>query len=102
RFGVAFLALREDGCLLLRQRPEMGLLARMMEVPTTEWLEDPRVVVDALQAAPVRADWWQVPGHVIHTFTHFRLELLVYRAVTPHDSPLTFWADPARCRWVPR
>ncbi len=102
RFGVAFLTLREDGCVLLRQRHETGLLARMMEVPSTEWLEDPRVVTDALRAVPVRADWWQVPGQVVHTFTHFRLELQVYRAVTPSDSALTFWADAARCRWVPR
>lgn len=102
RFGVAFLALREDGCLLLRKRPETGLLARMMEVPTTDWLEDPRVVTEALRAAPVRADWWQVPGQVVHTFTHFRLELLVYRAVAPADSALTFWADAGRCCWVAR
>ncbi len=102
RFGAAFLALREDGCVLLRQRPETGLLARMMEVPTTDWLEDPRVVTEALQGAPVRADWWQVPGQVVHVFTHFRLELLVYRAVTSADSALTFWADAGRCRWVPR
>lgn len=102
RFGVAFLALREDGCLLLRRRPDAGLLARMMEVPSTEWLEDPRVVTEALRTAPVRADWWQVPGQVVHTFTHFRLELLVYRAVPPADTELTFWADAARCRWVPR
>ena len=102
RFGVGFLALREDGCVLLRQRPESGLLARMMEVPSTDWLEDPRVVMEALRGAPVRADWWQVPGQVVHTFTHFRLELIVYRAVVSADSALTFWADASRCRWVPR
>jgi A/G-specific adenine glycosylase len=39
---------------------------------------------------------------VAHTFTHFRLELIVYRAVVPNEVPLTFWADPQRCRWVPR
>ena len=102
RFGVAFLALREDGCVLLRRRPEAGLLARMMEVPTTEWLDDPRVVTEALRGTPLRADWWQVPGQVVHTFTHFRLELIVFRAVVPADSALTFWADASRCRWVPR
>ncbi len=102
RFGVAFVALREDGHLLLRQRQETGLLARMMEVPSTDWIEDGRVVKDALQATPVRADWWQVPGQVVHVFTHFRLELIVYRAIVPADSALTFWADSARCRWVPR
>ena len=102
RHGVAFLTLREDGYVLLRQRPETGLLARMMEVPSTEWLEDARTVSDAMQAAPIHADWWQVPGQVVHVFTHFRLELSVYRAVVPADSALTFWADAARCRWVPR
>lgn len=35
-------------------------------------------------------------------FTHFRLELMVYRPVVPLDAPLTFWADGPRCRWVPR
>jgi A/G-specific adenine glycosylase len=43
-----------------------------------------------------------VPGTVSHTFTHFRLELLIYRAVVPLETPLTFWADPQRCRWVAR
>jgi A/G-specific adenine glycosylase len=102
RYGVAFLTLREDGYVLLRKRPETGLLARMMEVPSTEWLDDVRPGSEALQAQPVRADWWLVPGSVSHTFTHFRLELLVYRAVVPSESSLTFWADAARCSWIAR
>ena len=48
------------------------------------------------------ADWWAVPGIVAHTFTHFRLETLVYRAIVPADATLTFWADPGRCQWVAR
>ncbi|MFK5073753.1 NUDIX domain-containing protein, partial [Klebsiella pneumoniae] len=43
-----------------------------------------------------------VPGSVVHVFTHFRLEALVYRAIVPVESTLTFWADPQRCQWVPR
>jgi A/G-specific adenine glycosylase len=27
---------------------------------------------------------------------------MIYRAVVPIDAPLTFWADPHRCRWVQR
>jgi len=50
----------------------------------------------------LRADWWAVPGTVTHTFTHFRLELVVYRALVPADATLTFWAEPERCRWVKR
>src|SRR5262249_27021783 len=56
----------------------------------------------ALRAAPVHGQWWAVPGTVTHTFTHFRLELMVYRAVVPIDTPLTFWADPQHCRWLAR
>ena len=102
RVGLAFLALREDAHLLLRRRPEAGLLGGMLELPSTDWADTLPPVKEALRAAPVRADWWAVPGSVVHTFTHFRLEMLVYRAIVPADAALTFWADPGRCRWVPR
>ena len=49
-----------------------------------------------------RGDWWPVLGLVTHTFTHFKLELLVYRAVVPVNSSLNLWAEPKRCRWVKR
>jgi A/G-specific adenine glycosylase len=102
RLGIAFVALREDGSVLLRRRPEAGLLGGMLEVPSTEWAETLPPLEDALRAAPVRGDWWVAPGVVAHTFTHFRLEALVYRAIVPADAALTFWADPARCQWVAR
>jgi A/G-specific adenine glycosylase len=102
RSGFAFLALREDGAILLRRRPETGLLGGMMEVPSTEWGEILPQARDVIRSAPVRADWWTVPGTVGHTFTHFTLDVVVLRAVVPVDVSLTFWADAARCRWVPR
>jgi A/G-specific adenine glycosylase len=102
RRGVAFLALREDSHVLLRKRVEAGLLAGMMEVPTTEWSEDWVGADEALRLTPVRADWWPVPGMVSHTFTHFHLELLVYRALVPASSHLNLWAAPERCKWVAR
>jgi A/G-specific adenine glycosylase len=102
RVGLAFLALREDGHVLLRRRPEAGLLGGMLEVPSTEWADTLPPVAEALRGAPVRAEWWQVPGVVAHTFTHFRLETLVYRAIVPANVSLTFWADPQRCQWLAR
>ena len=102
RVGLAFLALREDAHVLLRRRPEAGLLGGMFEVPSTEWAETLPPLKEVLRIAPVRADWWAVPGIVAHTFTHFRLETLVYRAIVSADASLTFWADPQRCRWVAR
>jgi A/G-specific adenine glycosylase len=102
RVGLAFLALREDAHVLLRRRPEAGLLGGMLEVPSTEWAETLPPLREALRTAPVRTDWWAVPGIVTHTFTHFRLEMLVYRAIVSADASLTFWADPQHCRWVAR
>ena len=106
RQGVAFLALREDGRVLLRKRPEAGLLGGMLEVPSTPWTEHSplagKAIPDALAGAPVDGDWWAVPGQVVHVFTHFRLELVVYRAIVPEGAALTFWAEPDRCRWLPR
>lgn len=102
RSALAFVALREDGCLLLRRRPAAGLLGGMLEVPSTDWADTPPPVNEALRAAPVPGDWWAVPGAVMHTFTHFRLEAAVYRAIVSADAEPTFRADPARCLWVAR
>ena len=102
RYAIAFLALREDGRVLLRRRRDTGLLARMMEIPSTEWADDEPEIQAAMQGAPLKADWWPVPGLVVHTFTHFRLEIQVMRAVVPVEEPLTFWADQERCTWIPR
>lgn len=102
RYGTAFLALREDGHVLLRKRPEAGLLGGMLEIPSTEWGDDWLPLDQAIAAQPVKTDWWPVHGVVSHTFTHFRLELMVLRAIVPLDTSLTFWASPDRCRWVAR
>jgi len=79
RRGAAFVALRADSYLLVRQRPAKGLLGGMTEVPTTEWAKD-FDAEGALDAAPLKATWRRLPGVVAHTFTHFPLELTVYRA----------------------
>jgi A/G-specific adenine glycosylase len=102
RHGVAFVAMREDGYLLLRRRPDAGLLGGMMEVPSTDWGEEWISEDEALRMAPIGTRWWPVMGSVSHTFTHFRLELMVYRALVPLDASLDLWAEPERCRWVQR
>jgi A/G-specific adenine glycosylase len=102
RYGYAFLVQSEDGRVLLRQRPEAGLLGGMLEIPSTPWGGDLLSIKDALRSAPVSAEWWQVPGTVVHIFTHFRLELTICRAIVEDQTALTFWAEPERCRWVKR
>ena len=77
RFGVAFWTMRRDGAVLLRRRPEKGLLGGMMEVPSTEWRGTRWAEDEARTYAPVPARWRRVPDVVRHTFTHFHLELVV-------------------------
>jgi A/G-specific adenine glycosylase len=82
RRGAAFVAIRADGKLLTRQRPERGLLGGMTEVPTTEWTQD-FDSGNARAAAPLDAAWRKLAGAVTHTFTHFPLNLTVYVAHVP-------------------
>jgi A/G-specific adenine glycosylase len=77
RCGVAFWTLRHDGAILLRRRPDNGLLGGMMEIPSTPWRSQPWELGEAAVAAPVSTDWRVLPGLVRHAFTHFYLELTV-------------------------
>lgn len=93
RRGVAFWVERPDGAILLRRRPENGLLGGMMEIPSTEWTEG--TAPDPLAVAPVEAEWRALPGKVRHTFTHFHLELEILAGrAAPGESA------PAASRWV--
>ena len=96
RRGAAFVVTRGDE-LLVRTRPEKGLLGGMTEVPGSEWLagQDDK---SALSQAPVIkgvARWHRKSGVVTHVFTHFPLELVVYTASVP---PRT--RAPEGMRWV--
>ena len=102
RRGAAFVALRADGHLLVRTRPARGLLGGMTEVPTTEFVTDfdEGAALDAapgLGAGPgARATRWRrLPGAVTHVFTHFPLELVVFRAEAPGTA-----AAPDGMRWI--
>jgi A/G-specific adenine glycosylase len=96
RRGVAFWVAREDGAVLLRRRPEKGLLGGMMEVPSTQWSAK---VADAEAQAPLAAAWRKLPGKVEHTFTHFHLELTVWLAENVIDGALR---DDGDYRWTKR
>jgi A/G-specific adenine glycosylase len=102
RRGIAFLVQREDGAVLLRKRSEAGLLGSMMEVPSTAWSEELPSRREALKSAPLSAQWWPVAGQVVHIFTHFRLEIVVYRGLVSEDASVSLFAGPERCRWVKR
>ena len=76
------------GAVLLRRRPDKGLLGGMMEIPSTPWRAEPWPMEEAMAAAPLSARWRPVPGVVEHVFTHFSLELGVVtgRAAKNHKA----------------
>jgi len=79
RRGMAFVIVRKNGTgynVLLRRRPDKGLLGGMMEVPSTEWAGGESAVGNA----PNGSAGWKFAGMVKHTFTHFHLELDVVAA----------------------
>jgi A/G-specific adenine glycosylase len=94
RRAVAFWVLGPGGELLLRRRPEKGLLGGMMEVPSTPWNAEACSAAEARRAAPLEAAWRELPGQVRHTFTHFHFEVTVWAARSATAA--------AECgRWVP-
>jgi A/G-specific adenine glycosylase len=99
RRGIAFWLSNAKGEVLLRRRPERGLLGGMIEVPSSDWLEKPQSPSEALNAAPAEATWLKLPGKVRHTFTHFHLELEVvvgeYPKVKSSTTPKGVWCGSA-------
>ena len=87
RRGAAFWLTREDGAVLLRRRPEKGLLGGMMEIPSTPWREEPVLShAQACAQAPLSAvNWRALPGVVRHDFTHFQLELTILAGTLKGD-----------------
>ena len=96
RRGAAFVVTRGDE-LLVRTRPEKGLLGGMTEVPTSHWLatQDDKAALGQAPRLKDIARWHRKQGRVTHVFTHFPLELVVYTASIP-----TRARAPTGMRWV--
>jgi A/G-specific adenine glycosylase len=75
--AVAYWMTLSDGSVVLRRRPEEGLLGGMMEIPTNTWRAEPWASDEAKAIAPVKAQWRDLPGNVRHVFTHIDLRLTI-------------------------
>lgn len=103
RHGVAFIARRSDGALLLERRPASGLLGGTLGWPGSDWgpLEAPK----PWAAPPVEGSWRRLPAEALHTFTHFHLRLTVYcaEAIPAGEAPVRAAAlAPGERGFVPR
>jgi A/G-specific adenine glycosylase len=97
RRGAAFIVRRGDD-LLVRSRPEKGLLGGMTEVPGSDWLagQDDKAALEQAPSLNGISRWHRKVGVVTHVFTHFPLELVIYTAKVPART-----RAPAGMRWVP-
>lgn len=97
RRGAAFVVTRGDE-LLVRSRPEKGLLGGMTEVPGSDWLAGHEDAAAKQQAPDLKglSRWQRKVGVVTHVFTHFPLELVVYTAKAEART-----RTPEGMRWVP-
>jgi A/G-specific adenine glycosylase len=98
RRGAAFVLVRADNAILLRNRPPKGLLGGMAEVPTGNWtpqFNEAAALADAPRPQRATLRWRRVPGAVEHVFTHFPLRLTVYKASADNGTPA-----PDGMRWI--
>ena len=91
RRGVAYVARRSDGAVLLETRPDKGLLGGMLGWPGSDWAE-----ATPDHTPPCDGDWHDPGAQARHTFTHFHLILDIRIADVPIDTA------PARGQFVPR
>lgn len=84
RQAVAFWLQRGDGAVLMRRRPERGLLGGMLEIPSTPWRAEAWLSGEVAEHLPAELaelaelEWRAQTGRVGHTFTHFHLDVEVW------------------------
>ncbi|MGJ8527065.1 A/G-specific adenine glycosylase [Maritalea sp.] len=92
RVGHAFVVENAAEEIWLRQRPEKGLLAAMTEVPGSEWFKAEKIDAKPEVEFPLNGEW-QNCGTIDHVFTHFALNVSVWKlnAETPPSND-GWWA----------
>ncbi len=91
RNGHAFVIRRADGAVFLQERADTGLLAGMCQVPGSQWQETspapPEFPPFREQQEGRMAPLWQECGQVRHVFSHFALQLQVWKCDLAPDAP---------------
>jgi A/G-specific adenine glycosylase len=112
RHAVAFVLFDKKQRVLLQQRPPEGLLGGLWDVPTTRWQDTPWAKKsNIMDYAPQSQTghtiiWEKLDGVVRHVFSHFPLEIIVYRGFWQGTETAKKELDPrgqfadAKTQWV--
>jgi len=87
KHGAAYCIINEKQQILLRRRPNKGLLAHLWEVPHTGWEHDDLPI-------DIKGLDQQNHGPIVHVFTHFKLTLEVHTITAPNG------LNPEQGEWV--
>jgi len=89
RVGAAFVIENGAGEIFLCKRPDTGLLASMTQVPTTDW-DSRNDGATGIEAQPFPSNW-ENAGTARHVFTHFELELEVWKTTSDNVANMYGW-----------
>lgn len=98
RHAIVFVVTDGQGRVLLRQRPEKGLLGGMWEFPSTPWGAGAKPGL--CRILPPAGGWKKLEAPVIHVFSHFRLYLTLHIGRFSHR-PSLFSRDDSPHIWKP-
>jgi len=106
RYATVFVLQDKDGRYWMRQRPEKGLLAAMLEFPSSPWQEKaldlPAALAGMGALLPAAQKWKILQPELRHVFTHFELRFTITCA-RAGKKPDGLWltADEARSKALP-
>jgi len=92
RYGNVYWITNDTGDVLFHQRPNKGLLGGMIGLPTSNWEKEEQ----GLEHPEFLQNTKAGNLSVFHTFTHFDLELRLYRGELLDLNPDLFWSDPLK------
>lgn len=96
RYGISFFVQDQEERVLFRKRSMQGILAGTLELPGTEWVNEPVSLQMKQKNMPYQGEW-EEKGQMTHVFTHFILKITLYKMQKKIDlscqRPEELWYD---------
>lgn len=84
KYGVSLWIENKSNQFLFRKRPDKGVLAGTLELPSTSWLEEFLSIEQAIKETGCVGQYKEI-GEIKHVFTHFTLKVRLYELIKDFD-----------------